>query len=324
MNRKIVAVDCGKAYTKAMSFDKGSKKVKDLSFRSRVGQSNSLVNLTLDESAHVVSFKNPDKGMEGEWTIGAYSGDTSYSNSKKDAIHKMLMIVAIALVTDNGDMVEVSAGCPLSVYSDRDEKRDYFEYIFPSGRVDLVIDGKEHYFYVDKDRCVIFPECFGALFLYADKFDNKAGIVDIGGLNVNAGFFLDGVFDPLKSQTEKLGYYSLLSVLRSRLNAMCDANFNDDEVSSFLYKGYVNNFKDTAKIIEDVKDLHVQRIKKSLKEWDLESTNLIFIGGTSTILKGQIEKAFTKKTFIPEDANLINCKGFLKAQVEGCGYKSPV
>ena len=34
MNRKIVAVDCGKAYTKAMSFDKGSKKVKDLSFRS--------------------------------------------------------------------------------------------------------------------------------------------------------------------------------------------------------------------------------------------------------------------------------------------------
>ena len=323
MNKKIVAVDCGKADTKVYAYDTKTGGIRSVVIRSKVEPVNSLVKLTLGDDAHVVSFGKSYPDMAGEWTVGAIGGDTSYSNSKKDAVHKILTLAAIALTVDNGDSVIASAGCPLSVFQDDAQKAEYFEYLFPNGRVDVTVDGESHYFYIEKDKCMIFPESFGALFLYEDRFTEETGIVDIGGLNVNAAYFYNGVLDPFNSKTEKLGYYSLISVLRNRLNAVCDAGFNDTAVELFLKQGYVTGSKETAKVIEDVERLHVERIEKILKIWDLQSTTLIFIGGTSKLLQRYIEQCFGKKTFIPDEANLINCRGFLKAMLTGYGIMSP-
>lgn len=324
MKKKLVAVDCGKAETKVYAYSPDTGAVKSAIVKSRVEPVNSLVRLTLGEYAHVVSIAKPDKDMKGEWTVGAIGGATSYSNSKKDSIHKILTLTAIALAVDNGDSVIASVGCPLSVFFDDKAKSEYYNYIFPNGRVDVTIDGQDHYFYIEKDNCLVIPESFGALFLYKDRFTDKTGIVDIGGLNVNASFFEEGTLDPFTSKTEKLGFYSIVSLLRNRLNAYCDASFNDTEVGFALRQGYMSGYKDTAKIVEEVLDIQARRIKELLKEWDLTGMTLIFIGGTSKLLQKQLEKYFGKDIFIPDDANLINSRGFLKAMLEGYGYKAKI
>ena len=324
MNRKIVAIDCGKAETKVYAYDTANARIRDLVIRSKAEHTKGLVKMSAKDKAHVVTFRNPLADMEGEWIVGANGGATSYSNSKKDHIHKILTMLAIALMTENGDFVIPSIGCPLSVFSNDPEKDAYLDYIFPDGRVDMTVDGRERYFYIEKSRSLVFPESYGALFLYEDKFTDKTGVIDIGGLNVNASCFQKGVLNPFESKTEKLGYYSLISHLRTRLNAVCDASFDYTDTELFLRQGYVTNNKETAKVVEEVLDTHVMRIKDLLKEWDLISTTLIFIGGTSKLLQHQIERHFGKKIILPEDANLINCRGFLKAMLDGYGYKSEI
>ena len=86
----------------------------------------------------------------------------------------------------------------------------------------------------------------------------------------------------------------------------------------------MTGYKDTAKIVEEVLDIQARRIKELLKEWDLTGMTLIFIGGTSKLLQKQLKKYFGKDIFIPDDANLINSRGFLKAMLEGYGYKAKI
>ena len=323
MNKKLVAIDCGKAETKVYAYDTTTGKITSAIVRSRVSPSNPLVKVALN-GANVVAFPNPDPEMEGEWIVGALDGAPSHSNSKKDHIHKILTLTAIALVTENGDSVTASVGCPLSVFSNDAEKHEYYDYIFPDGRVNITLDGQERYFYIEKDKCMVFPESFGALFLYEDRFSNKTGVVDIGGLNVNASYFLDKKLAPFYCTTEKLGYYSLVAYLRSRLNAKCDAGFDDTTVDFFIRQGYVTNMKETARDIEEAKELHVERIGQIIDQWDLTSSNLVFIGGTAELLKKYIEKQYGKRAFIPEEANLINCRGFLRAMLMCYGYNAQV
>ena len=102
MNKKIVAVDCGKADTKVYAYDTKTGAIKHKIIRSKVEPVNELVRLTLGDDAHVVKIKKGDKDISGEWTVGAIGGDTSYSNSKKDAIHKIMTLTAMALTVDAG------------------------------------------------------------------------------------------------------------------------------------------------------------------------------------------------------------------------------
>ena len=73
------------------------------------------------------------------------------------------------------------------------------------------------------------------MFLYPEKFAGHTGIIDIGGLNVNACYFDSTRLIPDLCTTEKLGCFSLISYLRSRLNAYCDASFDDTDTEIFFY-----------------------------------------------------------------------------------------
>ena len=112
---------------------------------------------------HVVTISGSDEEINGEWMIGATGGESSYSNSKRDMIHKIMLLTAIALVTENGDTVIPAIGCPLSDFEDGDRKTDLYEYLIPDGRVDITVDGVSRYYYVEKNKGLIFPESFGAL-----------------------------------------------------------------------------------------------------------------------------------------------------------------
>ena len=84
--------------------------------------------------------------------------------------------------------------------------------------------------------------------------------------------------------------------------------------------GYVDGYEKTDAIIDKVLTDHLSRIAKVLKDWDIASTNLIFIGGTAKLMEKHIYEEYSEKAYIPDDADFINCKGFLKAMIEMKGY----
>ena len=323
MNIKYVAADCGKANTKVFMYDVKTSNTANIIIATNVAPVNSLVKASMGESQYIVSIDIDDENISGEWMIGAVGGESSYSNSKKDRIHKIMALVGIALVTQNGDTVVPAIGCPITIFECEQQKAELYDYLLPDGRVDIRVNGVDHFYYIEKEKGMVFPESFGALFMFPDRFTDQTGVVDIGGLNMNASFFNGMKLDPDLCTTEKLGCSAIVSALRKKLNAMCDASYDDRRIESFLRNCNVPHFAEGAKVIEDVLTTHFNRIDRVLKDWDTSKINMIFIGGTSKLLEKHILAKYGDRAFIPDEADFINCKGFLKAMVSMSGYSCP-
>ena len=176
MNLKLVSVDCGKANTKVCAYDTNTSETREEIIATNVAKRNALVELCMKGSQYIISMESSDPEICGDWMVGVMGGESSYSNSKKDMIHKIMTLVAIALVTENGDTVIPSIGCPMSVFSNGEMKADYYDYIFPNGRVDIRINGTDRYYYSEKEKGCVFPESFGALVMLPDHFEKRTGI----------------------------------------------------------------------------------------------------------------------------------------------------
>ena len=324
MSKKYVAADCGKANTKVFMYDTKTSDTDKAVIATNVAPVNSLVKASMGHSQYIVNINTDDDDIKGEWMIGAVGGESSYSNSKKDKIHKIMALVGIALVTRNGDTVVPAIGCPISIFEDEQQKAELYDYLIPDGRVDISVNGTDHYFYIEKENGMIFPESFGALFLFPERFKDQTGVIDIGGLNMNASFFNETKLDPDLCTTEKLGCSSIVSSLRKKLNAVCDASYDDRRIESFLKSCNVPYFEEGSKVIEEALTSHVGKIDMVLKDWDTSKIDMIFIGGTSKLLEKYILERYGDRAFIPEDTDFINCKGFLKAMVSMSGYTCPI
>lgn len=214
----------------------------------------------------------------------------------------------------NGDTVKIAIGCPLSVYVDKQAREEYLNYILPQGRVNITVDGEEKYFYITFRVC--FAESLGAVFLYPEKFkDAVVGVVDIGGLNINCAYFDNGKLVVDSCFTDKFGKLHIARKLRSVLNQKFDAQFAEFEVERIMMNGYVTNAEEESKpIIERALSDDLVEIENACKNngWNIRFCSLIFIGGTSQILRGQIKEKFPN-AFIPDDSGFANAEGFMRA-----------
>ena len=70
----------------------------------------------------------------------------------------------------------------------------------------------------------------------------------------------------------------------------------------------------SKKIIDEYLLEHVRTIKRKCdtRHWPLEFMDIVCVGGTSKLLKREIEEVFGVNTFIPEDPEYSNVRGFLK------------
>ena len=185
MRKKYDAADCGKANTKVFMYDTKTFDTDKAVIATNVAPVNSLVKASMGHSQYIVNINTDDDDIKGEWMIGAVGGESSYSNSKKDKIHKIMALVGIALVTHNGDTVVPAIGCPISIFEDEQQKAELYNYLIPDGRVDISINGTEHYFYFEEGSKVIEE----ALISHVGKIDmvlkdwdtSKIDMIFIGG-----------------------------------------------------------------------------------------------------------------------------------------------
>lgn len=304
---RFISVDCGKDDTKICVRNTDGSFIKK-SFPTRMNELTGFESLGTSRGYQV---EYEGKG----YVVGdGASGITSNSNSKKEMIHKIATLTAIATSVDNGDSVKVVIGCPLSFYPDKNEREEYANFILPKGRVDINVNGVDKNFYISAR--LVLAESYGIVFYEPEKFANKyVGVIDIGGLNLNAAAYKNNQLISDSCFTEKLGKNTIMKALQTKLNEKLDADFSFDEMEIFIQQGYVTNAEaETAAFMKNYFKEHLAKVwqKCTNNRWNLKYMDLVFIGGTSMLLKPYILEEFPN-AYIPEDANFVNAEGFLMA-----------
>ena len=304
-----MAVDCGKDETKVSILGSDGKIIHDR-FKTRMEKVTALnANSMQIEGVHKVTYDDQT------YLIGAESDDVSFSNSKEELIHKIVTMTAIGLHVDNDDTVNVAIGCPISEYRNDEKRKSYLDYILPSGgnRVEIFIDGKKKFFNIG--RRAVFVECAGALYMYPDKYrEGLTGIIDIGGLNVNGAFFTHGHLDGERCFTIKCGKNIVINALMQKFEETFDGVFTRRDTEVFLDIGKVQGYEEeSSKIIDKTLNDQLTTIRNTCitNNWNLNTCNLIFIGGTTNLLKDRIKDVFGDKVYIAKDAGFANADGYL-------------
>ena len=318
MARKFIAVDCGKADTKiCIQNTDGSATKKILPTRmSEVSGMEDIQRLS-GENVYTVGYDGQ------EYVICSEKSRGENSNSKKMLMHKIMTLSAIALNVNNDDYVNVAIGCPLDCFEDKEEKVAYRDFILPKGRVDITINGNEKHFIIDKR--MVFPESYGPMFLFPEKFASKTvGVIDIGGFNVNGCYFNDSKLVSDYNLTSQCGKRYIVNEIIGGLRKVFEYTFSEQEMEVILKNGYVTVNSGTPEEIEESRRQSEKVLNNKISEyldkiirdcagmnWGVRFCNFIFIGGTSEMIRKHIEAKYPT-AFIPEESNFINAMGFLR------------
>ena len=319
MSTRYIAVDSGKADTKTSILLNSDQSIVTKSFPTRVKEISerySLESLSgMNNAGFIVEY---DGKTYAVGTI-ANSEDsvTSNQNSKNDHIHKLATLTAIAISVNNDDLANVVIGCPVEIYMNKVNREKYLDNILPSGRIDITVNGISKHFMIDKK--MVHPESTGIIYLHPEIFDSKlVGIIDIGGLNVNAALVDELSLVAESCFTEKLGRRAIENEIRRYANDTYESSFSALEIDSFIEQGYITDNVDpdmerkSAEFMDSVLEDHLVKIVRACKKhgWNLRNMELIFIGGGSILLKDKISIAFPKAHII-EGAAFANAEGFL-------------
>lgn len=319
MATRYIAVDSGKADTKVCTKSNNDGSVENRSFPTRVEEQydrECLNTLTgVSNTGYIVEY-------DGRiFAVGdiANSDDsfTSNQNSKNDETHKIAILTAIAGSVNNDDDVVIAIGCPIEVFISQVNREKYLNGMLPPGRIDISINGIHKHFSIAKKA--VLPESLGIVFANEKMFaGNYVGIIDIGGLNVNAAAVSNGKIATDACFTSKLGRRSIEKEIKEYAEQKYETTFSSAEIASFVDKGYVPDYQDaeaedeSRQFIRNIMSSHMDKIVKSCRNhgWNLRNMSLIFIGGTSEILKENIMMEFPQAVIVDNSA-FANVRGFL-------------
>ncbi|MBR5116816.1 MAG: ParM/StbA family protein [Lachnospiraceae bacterium] len=314
---RAIGIDTGKYMTKAaMRRTDGSDKL--LEFRTKVDH------LDMDGSSLLNPAESHTVILDGQrYVVGqsAHSSDVKETTKASD-IHRIAAYTAVALLVDNGDVVDLVVGCPLSVYASREKAEAFQKYIFPNGKfVEIEVDGVQKSFTIR--RAMVMPEGSGAILLDPVRCATGiCGIVDIGGLNCNCAMFRNG-YPVLRSMfTNNHGGNELNTTIRRKLQSALEIDLMDEVLEQDILQGYdLADREKSARIISDCKAAQVEKIITACQEadWPIRSMPMIFIGGTSYLLKDEILRQVpsVRAEDIREDVRYINVRGFLTVLAGG-------
>ena len=316
MTRNI-AVDAGKYDTKAVLQDPDGSQKKAL-FRTKAS-------LALDgfiarpDETHYVCFDG------AEYKVGSEADDSSvdYNTSKMTELHRIATYTAISCLIEDGDEINLCIGCPISIYSNKEARIRYRDYIAKSGQeVTIAVDGTEKTFSFRK--VMVCAEGSGVLYLNIEEFkDSVIGIIDIGGLNINCSIYEKLRVVPKLSFTDELGSNRLMQDIRNRLESeFATAGLEDYLLNSLKEKGYLpGKYRErSAEIFTKMKEQQVERILASCEKagWKLDFIRLVFVGGSSIFLQNEIRSVAIRKrmldvdlSYVTETGNFLNAFGFL-------------
>lgn len=314
-NQKFIAIDCGKHTTKVISFNPNNKVTKELTFRTKMEKT---LRTEAQGNSYLVTYD------DHTYIVGEQAEETSSKSSKAEELHKICTYVALHQLANTGEELVVCIGCPLSLYENATVRNDYKDYIFPSKQIDIRVGNVSKHLTIRS--VIVMPESSGVLYLEPDKFNSCiAGIVDLGGVNINACCYKSGGVPIISTlYTDTLGSAVLTQNLKNALMTKYNIDIPQWMMDDIISTGYIISNKRADGILEGSKEFitefkrkHVQTIVKKCEAngWSLDILKLVFIGGTSELLRNEIKEILPGATIYPE-ASMANVRGFLQAIID--------
>lgn len=316
MRRKI-SVDSGKYSTKAIRKKSNDKPEESLVFMTKADETDTDFGTLCSGNTYRVEFNGK------KYLVGDNAVHDSFVETKAEEIHRLCTYTAIAKLVDNGDEVSLVVGCPLSIFSNKEARKQYASFMKGSGEITIRVNNLVRHFTIVK--VLVLPESAGVVYLNYNGYINKTvAVIDMGGLNTNGAVYKSIAPIPSTIFTTRLGgkemVKSLLDILNTRLNLTVPIQmYQMDEI---MKKGYVpsRTSKDleeqSRKIIHEYRLQHIRNLYDACvsHDWSLDSLEIIFVGGTSLLLKDEIKEVFrVEEDSFFEDAEMLNARGFLVA-----------
>lgn len=309
---KFIAVDTGKFATKAVTL-RGDGSERFITFRTK---SEETQRSEAQGKSYIVEYKGK------RYLVGEQAEVSSAKLTKAEDIHRISTYTAIHQLSSGDDTVVVAIGCPLSVFENPESKETYKKYMFPDRQIEIKVNETTKKLTILS--VIVFPESSGIIYLDRKYESMSAGIIDIGGLNVNACVYNKTM--PIISTlfTENLGSNVLAQNLKNALATKYGEDIPQWMMEDILRDGYVVDNMESSGIregskefIADFKKKHIESIIKKCEAngWNLRLTRLVFTGGTSELLWNEILQIIPG-AIICEEPEKVNVRGFLKAITE--------
>lgn len=327
---RYVAIDSGKYATKMAVYDADSEKVSLMKFRTKISEGNFLDD-ALEQSTLIAEVDGKVYKV-GNGALNQAELDTN----KATGIHKVCILAAIAMTVSDTekDSVHVALGMPIKEWENVDKRVEYKNYLLPDGDVTVKIMVSADAAPVIKTFTIVskhvYPESQGALVLrkVAAQNNGTVAVLDIGNLNINCTCWNQMELDRTYSLTDELGGDILINGLSQALSSAfsrCDVNYVARMLKRSKEQRKLIPNRPNKEIEERSKELidqylveHVRQIRRrcDAKHWSLDFMELVFIGGTSELLKDEIKEVFGDNCYIPNKPEYVNVAGFLRVM---CG-----
>ena len=304
----LVTLDCGKANTKIAIANNKNSKVSLKTYSTRVME----ISPDFEKSGKNTSIVEYDGKRYLVGSLDDEAVSDLVHNTKLDDIHMTMARFAIAENVDNDAEISVIINCPYEEGKSKEKRNEYANSFLPTGEYAIKVDDKVKTFKIT--FVGIVPEALAAK-RYLKNLNSKhdIGIIDIGGLNSTYAFFrkADERIEA-KCGFTRNGIVKLAAKLQEPLQSVCDnEGFPIDDILEGIKEGVMYGYEEeTASVITSYLNALFDEIIKDCQKklWDFKTTDLVFIGGGSIVLKDIIAKKFPQ-AHIEENSEYINVLG---------------
>lgn len=309
-----IATDSGKHQTKSVFEINGAMRTKLTRTLMCQGHSTANDDLNIEESnVHQITFNGVD------YTIGDETTDLVESNTsldKNSELHLLTTLTNICYALKQAKIykdVEISLAIniPASQYADQDEKTSIEKMYKKSFK--MIYEGEEFDFEI-KNVLVLF-ESAGIVVKYMNQLrDNNTLIIDCGGLNITMIKITDGrmVLDSLHTNT--CGANKLIDDLTSKVLSQTGREVPFKDIEKVVKGEKLIQGSKADKINELIKSelgKNVDTIIKDAKRsCDLDSYNILFVGGSSSIYSNLVAEKLQKSVKLATDSVFDNVSGY--------------
>lgn len=327
MATRYISVDSGKFATKIAEFNPKTQETLNFQLRTKVNDGD-LRDDAIEKQTVVIEID----GKVYKVGNGARGTGVTLENNKATDEHKICTLTALAMLASSNEMDEmnVAIGLPAKDWANVSKRMDFKDYILPKGKCKVVIKKDSHSdpvekTFVIKDRFV-FPESIGALFM--DETIGSitptsiTGVLDVGNLHLNATLWQGTELLQDKSLTAELGGAILIQELSQEITTnivQCDelitANILKSANRQIPNNGNLSDeqLSMADDLIKRVLRTHAEKIRRACqaRNWSLDVTKIVAIGGTSADLKNELQEVFGNIAILDNPA-YCNSLGYLR------------
>lgn len=309
-----IATDSGKFQTKSIFEINGSMRTKMTRTLMREGHSTANDDLNIEESnVHQIIFDGV------EYTIGDETTELVASNvslDKNSELHLLTTLTNICYALKQAKIyndVEISLAIniPASQYADMEEKMS-IEKMY-NKRFAMTFEGEEFEFEI-KNVLVLF-ESAGIVVKYMNQLkDNNTLIIDCGGLNVTYLNVEAGKMKLDTLHTNTCGANKLIDDLKAKILSTTGREVPFADIEKVVKNEKLIQGAKADKINELIKSAVAKNVATIIKDanrsCDLDSYNLLFVGGSSSIYSNLVAEKLQKNVKLAADSVFDNVSGY--------------